>query len=140
MYVYINNSYVVIVRGLLNVAYDLPPKLAFTFSVTIHCIILSYVYLMMRCLSVFSILELIMLIIKSYISKAITYTLQSYIVPDTLFLYFVSSKTVLSIAIHNKRRYIQNKDWKLNGAEARDVDWRNDLYVSFNTLFCHWKL
>ena len=95
---------------------------------------------MMRCLSVFSILELIMLIIKSYISKAITYKLQSYIVPDTLFLYFVSSKTVLSIAIHNKRRYIQNKDWKLNGAEARDVDWMNDIYVSFNTLFLSLKV
>ena len=33
MYVYINNSYVVIVRGLLNVAFDLPPKLAFTFFI-----------------------------------------------------------------------------------------------------------
>ena len=31
-------------------------------------------------------------------------------------------------------------DWKLNGAEARDVDWMNDLYVSFNTLFLSLKV
>ena len=40
MYVYINNSYVVIVRGLLNVAYDLPPKLAFTFFIRLLSIVI----------------------------------------------------------------------------------------------------